>query len=244
MGGFLAEPKTEGKTSLLTSLAVLLETLLGVKSWWLGITDRGHEGRWTLQHSVEDLIYSNWIPGAPNGNEMDQDCGIMKSEDQFKWSDQNCLHATSSPICQRKMGDTSTSDSTTTPTTTTPMSTTTTTPYSPYHVELRGGNGNTSGNIFAVNSDGYLGPVCKSSTSGYWGSSWGSSESRVVCKQLGFSSGSTYWHSIEVSPTVTFAMLDVSCWGHEDHIQDCAHKTSGNCYDDGGGPTAISVYCY
>merc|ERR1712059_162683 len=98
----------------------------------------------------------------------------------------------------------------------------------------RGGNGNTSGTIFAVNSNGYLGPVCKFSWyPGYWGSSWGSSESMVVCKQLGFSSGSEYQDLRLIEGTEPFAMLDVSCVRNEDHIQDCQYQTSGHCYDEG-----------
>ena len=64
-------------------------------------------------------------------------------------------------ICQR--GGLETSTTTTTPTTTSPA--TTTTDYS-HHVELRGGSvGLTEayGNVYAVNSNGYFGPVCDDS---------------------------------------------------------------------------------
>ena len=63
-------------------------------------------------------------------------------------------------ICQRGGLETSTTKASTT-STTTPMPTTTT-PYG-HHVELQGGSVGPSeayGNVFAVNSNGYFGPVC------------------------------------------------------------------------------------
>ena len=46
--------------------------------------------------------------------------------------------------------------------------------YLDYHVELQGGDGVSNGNVFAVNSGGYFGPVCDDA--------WGPEEADVVCK--------------------------------------------------------------
>merc|ERR1739838_1178315 len=50
VGGFLAEPKTYEQATLLTSLALLEESIIGVNSWWIGLSDLGHDGRWLWQH--------------------------------------------------------------------------------------------------------------------------------------------------------------------------------------------------
>ena len=42
------------------------------------------------------------------------------------------------------------------------------------NVKLIGGNGNSSGNVFVVNRNGYFGPVCDDY--------WGDTEASVVCK--------------------------------------------------------------
>ena len=103
------------------------------------------------------------------------------------------------------------------------------------HVELRGGSVGTSeayGNVFAGNSNGYLGPVCDDN--------WGSDDAEVVCRQLGYTRGDAYTASRWGSVSSNFAMDDVVCNGNELYIQDCGYNLSDNCGSDEGA----GVRCY
>jgi len=103
LGGYLAEPKTEDQAALLTSLAIFAQNIVGVQSWWLGLSDGSHEGRWMWQHSVEDAGFTFWAPGSPSNEAADQDCVIMNALENFLWSDTSCLSTLASPICQRDL---------------------------------------------------------------------------------------------------------------------------------------------
>merc|ERR1739838_399294 len=120
-----------------TSLALLEESIIGVDSWWIGLSDLGHDGRWLWQHSVSDLEYSHWAPGYPT-NQFGADCVLMSLADNFAWTDRDCIQAKASPICQREWNDGGPTTTTYSPTstttgwdttTTTDWYTTTTTPY-------------------------------------------------------------------------------------------------------------------
>ena len=157
------------------------------------------------------------------------------------WSDVDCGGVLASPVCQRETNET---DSTTT---TTPWDTTTTTAYSsksessflfeilfptsPDHVELRGGDGYSYGNVFARNSNDYLGPVCDDS--------WDNNDVRVVCRQLGFNNGTRYTSSHWGNVPSDFAMDEVACTGSEATIQQCGYRTSDDC----GSPEGAGVSC-
>ena len=52
-GGYLAEPKTQKQMEFLVGVAALEIGFTGIGSWWLGLTDLGHEGRWIWAHSFE-----------------------------------------------------------------------------------------------------------------------------------------------------------------------------------------------
>ena len=43
-----------------------------------------------------------------------------------------------------------------------------------YHIELKGGDGYSYGNVFATNREGYFGPVCDDG--------WGGYEANTVCR--------------------------------------------------------------
>merc|ERR1711936_857584 len=100
LGGFLAEPKYQEQAALLASLAFVEEDLVGPHSWWIGLTDQGHEGRWIWQHSVEDAYFTNWADGFPDPGPNGYDCAYMDGPDRYLWSDEDCGKLTASPICQ------------------------------------------------------------------------------------------------------------------------------------------------
>ena len=88
-------------------------------------------------------------------------------------------------------------------------------------VELQGGDGASSGNVFARNSDGYLGPVCDSG--------WDEAAAAVVCRQLGFT-GATPTTGSSFGPVPTkSSMASVNCTGSEAHLQDCFYIPSSYC---------------
>jgi len=109
-----------------------------------------------------------------------------------------------------------------------------TTAYPRYHVALRGGyvmEDYAYGNVYAVNSQGDLGPVCDDL--------WGEEEARVVCNQLGYNYGFPECRSHWGEVPSTFSMDNVQCHGQESHIQDCQYNRSDDC----GSWEGAGVYC-
>ena len=96
------------------------------------------------------------------------------------------------------------------------------------HVELRGGDGISRGNVFAVNGRGYLGPICDDV--------WGDREATVVCRQLGFNYGERRGESFFGDVPNKFAMDNTQCAGDEDNIQQCEYRATDNCdFNEGAG---------
>merc|ERR1719348_2921768 len=62
----------------------------------------------------------------------------------------------------------------------------------------------------------------------------GTNEALVVCRQLGFSSGTPYTQSHWGDVPDVFSFDNVGCDGTEDHLVDCPHLTSDNCTGDEG----------
>merc|ERR1712073_145555 len=56
----MAEPKEPEQAKYLRSLAEIESEILGVKTWWIGLTDQGHEGRWFWEHSVSEAAFTDW----------------------------------------------------------------------------------------------------------------------------------------------------------------------------------------
>ena len=119
------------------------------------------------------------------------------------------------------------------------------------NIVLQGGSGKESGNVFAMSSRGFLGPVCDLS--------WDHHDADVVCRynhvspsvdattnnkqfvlfcyrQLGYDWGApTAGSSFGDVPPV-FTMTSVNCTGDEGLLQDCPHDTpthDGDPYPDG-----------
>merc|ERR1719158_419150 len=126
LGGFLAEPRTQQQVDMLKSLAFLEDTFVGVETWWIGLTDQGHEGRWIWQHDTETVYNTDWVPGSPHHGVNNLDCAIIQKNFQYQWRDALCDRNYASPICQRDQ-----TNPTPTPATTTrrPYPTTTWRPY-------------------------------------------------------------------------------------------------------------------
>ena len=126
---------------------------------------------------------------------------------------------------------TSTTTSATTSSTTSTTTPTTTATYDDLH-ELRGGFVGASeayGNVFAVNSNVFFGPVCGDDN-------WGGRDVYVLCRQLGYSYGHVYKNSHWGSVPDDFAMADVRCNGEEMYLQECSYSTSDDC-----GPNALGA---
>jgi len=233
LGGFLAEPRTEEQGDLLKSLAFVEDAFVRVESWWIGLTDQGHEGRWIWQHEAENAIYTDWVPGSPSHGVNDADCAVMQQRDEYRWSDTDCTDTRAAPVCQRERGE----DGPTTvwPPHTTPHPTNFTTSYITYYVNLEGGHTNyyeAMGNVFAVNRNGSYGPVCDDG--------WDYREARVVCRQLGYNYGTAYSSSRWGRVPDHMSMDDLNCNGQENYLQDCQHTT----HDDCSGSEGAGVWCY
>merc|ERR1712240_327418 len=129
VGGFLAEPKTQQQVDMLKSIAFLEDSLVDPwdkpnGTWWIGLTDQGHEGRWIWQHDTEDAYNTDWIWGCPVNGVNNLDCAMMEKNFQCQWRDALCDRNYAAPICQRDQ-----TSPTPTPPTPSPYPTTTWRPY-------------------------------------------------------------------------------------------------------------------
>merc|ERR1719341_1987679 len=234
LGGYLAEIKSQMQQDFLTSIANLEEILIDTKSWQIGLSDQGHEGRWMWQHSADDVDYEAWAWDQPDGTNIADDCACMDQESGYQWVAVRCddPEKPGSPICQKDVEGptTSTPYTTTLPTTTTWHDQTT---YPSRYVVLRGGGDSRSGNVYATNKYGNFGPVCDSD--------WGGYEADVVCRQLGYAYGTPHHGSYYGTVSGDFAMDDVVCSGTERYLQDCSYSTTSNYC---GVSNGAGVYCY
>jgi len=230
LGGFLAEIGSQEEQTFLMSIATLEEELIGTAEWYIGLSDQGHEGRWMWQHSATDPMYTSWAVGQPDNQNIYNDCAFMDSEQDYQWVAGHCDVAGAKPLCKRDVTNEGPSSST-------PYPTTSGLPWN--YVELRGGVPGQSGNVYAVNKNGFFGPVCDD---GIESSASARSQrvANVVCRQLGFSSGHPYGGSLFGSVSNDFAMDSVSCWGSETSIQACLYSTTEDCWESDG----FGVYCH
>jgi len=99
-GGFLAEPKSQDQVDMLAGLAQLEFDILGLDSWWIGLTDQGHEGRWVWEHSFTEADFTDWADGFPTAEDNVADCAIMSHDQGWKWVDMACGEGLATAICQ------------------------------------------------------------------------------------------------------------------------------------------------
>ena len=88
-------------------------------------------------------------------------------------------------------------------------------------MELRHGNGISTGNVFAVNSVPRLGKVCDPY--------WNNISASVVCRQLGFGGGQAVNGSFFGEEEGQPAMYQAICEGHEATLQECDYHMWGMC---------------
>ena len=107
-----------------------------------------------------------------------------------------------------------------------------------------------SGNVWATNKLGLLGPVCDDNFNNGPDADWGSTAdnnnaANVVCWQLGYNRGQALKygqgsrHFGRITPD-TFSMDDVKCTGRERCLSDCPHATQDDCTPNEGA----GVICY
>merc|ERR1712037_371786 len=100
VGGFLAEPKNQDQVDMLAGLAQLEFDILGLDSWWIGLTDQGHEGRWVWEHSFTEADFTDWADGFPTAEDNVADCAVMSHDQGWKWVDMACGEGLATAICQ------------------------------------------------------------------------------------------------------------------------------------------------
>jgi len=230
LGGHLAEPITEDWSNLLTSIASIETSVLGVESWWLGLSDLGHEGRWVWQNYLQEADYTNWAADYPTPNDVEKNCVTMTAENDLQWSDELCTSTRASPICQT--GNTQTQTSTQA----SPSPTIPTSPPTPLVLVQLQSESDTCGNVFALNRDGEFGPICDDN--------WDDRDAKVVCGQLGFSRENfvRYTNSQFGGVGNEFAMDKIACDGTEERIQDCSYDTEDDCdYNEGAGVCCFPI---
>jgi len=224
LGGFLAEIKTEAQQQYLMSVAFLEEDILGTKSWFIGLSDQGHEGRWVWQHSLKDTNFTFWDDDQPDDTDENNDCVIMDAEKDYEWVSVHCDTSgfdIGTPLCMRDDLN---------------------------RLELRagseGGDGISSGTVYATNRDGLFGPVvhvyCEHTEE-----TWRVPD--VICRQLGFKSGRSYawshYGDVEEDFYVIRFYNSQPCTGNEEYIQQCEYTTDCAGYGT-DGINACGVECF
>ena len=87
-GGRLFEPKNQDMNRQVRDLVTVLDLTYRDKNIWIGINDEIQEGRFVYDSSEEQISYSNWHDGQPDGG----NCVAYdwREEHRFFWWDTEC----------------------------------------------------------------------------------------------------------------------------------------------------------
>ena len=102
IGGMLPQPRNSGQNDF-------LNTMIDSPGWfYLGLTDKGHEGRWMWNtESPLDLEWTNWGSGEPDGGTQKNcafhrvDYGEWSKKWDATWCDHNWAYDTP-VICEKR----------------------------------------------------------------------------------------------------------------------------------------------
>jgi len=214
-GGFLAEIITEGQQQYLISVASLEEDILGTQSWFIGLSNLGSDGRWVWQNSTSDTNFTYWAEKQPDETNGNNHCTVMDAESGYAWVTVSCdASDVGLPLCMRTDIN---------------------------KVELRDGDGESNGNVYAMTRDGVFGPVCDD-----WYNQNNDAAAKVVCRQLGFSSGTAYgngYFGASSSAEVMRFIVHDYCTGDEQFLQQCPYTTDVPCSGEARLNT-LGVQCH
>ena len=56
---------------------------------------------WT--HSRDEVTFTHWAKGAATNHNDHNDCVRMTKDDDFRWSDTDCVFTKAAPICEREI---------------------------------------------------------------------------------------------------------------------------------------------
>ena len=90
-----------------------------------------------------------------------------------------------------------------------------------FPIALFGRYGYSEGNLFALNDNSFMGPVCDDG--------WNDTDASVACRQLGYAGGTYTRVSTYGSVPSDFAFDNVACGGTEVAIQSCDYLRTDNC---------------
>ena len=81
---------------------------------------------------------------------------------------------------------------------------------------------------------------------GQWGTvcdnSWSSNDARVVCRQLGYTSGTAYGGAVYGEGTGPIWLDNVRCRSYESSLLNCGHRGIGQHYCSHGEDASVACY--